>query len=70
MPNVVVNAKVVICEGVILNTFCVVKHERAIENFVHIFPKVALTEDVKVGEFTDIGNCSNVIQGIIIGKMQ
>lgn len=68
MPHVVVNARVRVGRGVILNTNCVLEHECHLGDFTHISPCVALAGNVSIKELTHIGIGSCVIQKVRIGE--
>lgn len=65
--NVTVNAQVEIGKGVILNTGCIIEHECAISDHVHIAPGAVLCGNVAVGEDCFIGANSVVKQNVRIG---
>ena len=51
-----------------INLNCTIAHDCQIDDFVSIFPQVAISGNVTVGSNTTIGTGSSVIQNIIIGK--
>lgn len=64
--NLTVN--VVIGEHTNINLNCTIAHDCQIDDFVSIFPQVAVSGNVKVGSRTTIGTGSSIIQNLIIGK--
>jgi len=67
MENVVVNAKTILGDGVILNTSCSVDHDCNNASGVHISPGAHLAGDVSVGVCSWVGIGSAIIQGKVIG---
>lgn len=68
MANVVVNAKTIAGDGVILNTSCTVDHDCKIAAGVHISPGAHLAGDVSMGTCSLAGIGSSIIQGKVIGN--
>lgn len=52
----------------IINLDCTVGHDVVIESFVTVYPSVNVSGCVLVGENTELGTGSQVIQGISIGR--
>lgn len=52
----------------IVNLDCTIGHDARLESFVTLYPSVNLSGCVLVGEGSEIGTGSHVIQGITIGK--
>lgn len=68
MPNVCINAEVIIGRHCIINTASVIEHESIIGDFVHISPNAALAGNILVKKGAQIGLGANVIQGVTIGE--
>lgn len=68
MPNCVINSSSSIGNHVIINTAANIDHDCIIEDYAHICPNSALAGNVHIGEGTQIGIGSQVIQGVKIGK--
>lgn len=64
----IIQNSVIIGRHVIINTSASIDHDCIIEDFAHISPNATLCGGVKVGEGTQIGAGSVVIQNINIGK--
>ena len=66
-PGAIIQAQVVIGNGVICNTACVIEHECIIDDFAHIAPSAVLCGNVHVGEASFVGAGAVINQGIKIG---
>ncbi len=69
MAGAVVQAKVKVGIGAIINTRASVDHDCVIGAYAHIAPGATLSGNVHVGECSLIGVGASVIQGIRIGAM-
>lgn len=73
MANASINACASIGEHCIVNTGAIVEHDNAIEDYVHISPRVALGGTVHIGNLTHIGigatvnNNLEICENCIIG---
>ena len=63
---ITVNANV--GEHVILNLDCTVGHEAIINDFTTVYPSVNISGNVDIGNTTEIGTGTQIIQGIKIGS--
>ncbi|WP_452603022.1 acetyltransferase [Pontimicrobium sp. MEBiC06410] len=67
MAGVVVNSSSIIGKHCIINTTASIDHDCLINDFVHISPNATLCGNVTVGQCSQIGAGSVIIQGVTIG---
>ena len=53
---------------VIVNLDCTIGHDAKLEDYVTVYPSVNISGFVTVGEETEIGTGTQIIQGIKIGR--
>ena len=63
-----ISTNVSIGNFVFMNTGSMVCHDGCVEDFVTLSPDVKLAGNVKIGECSELGIGTKVIQGINIGK--
>jgi UDP-perosamine 4-acetyltransferase len=66
--RVVVHARAVIGENVILNTGAIVEHDTRVGAHAHIAPGAVLCGEVRIGEGAFVGAGAVVIQGVSVGE--
>ena len=64
----VLTVDITIGDFCIVNLDCTIGHDARLESYVTLYPSVNLSGCVSVGEGSEIGTGSHVIQGITIGK--
>lgn len=64
----IITVDITIGDFCIVNLNCTVGHDSSLESFVTLYPSVNVSGNVKIGECSEIGTGSQVIQGISIGK--
>ncbi len=64
----VLTVDITIGDFCIVNLDCTIGHDAQLESYVTLYPSVNLSGCVSVGEGSEIGTGSHVIQGIAIGK--
>lgn len=63
----IITVNIEIGDFVVLNSDCTVGHDSKIENYVTLYPSVNVSGNVHIGECSEIGVGSNIIQGKKIG---
>lgn len=68
LAGAIVNAGAVIGDHSIINSGCVVEHDCVIGKFVHLAPRTSVGGGCKIGDCTEVGIGSSMIQNIRIGE--
>lgn len=64
----ILTVNITLGDFVIVNLDCTVGHDADIKSFVTLYPSVNVSGCVSIGQVTEIGTGTNIIQGIEIGE--
>ena len=67
-PQVTINARAIIHDGVICNTASIIEHECELGKNVHIAPGAVLLGNVKIGDYSFVGANSVVLPHVKVGN--